>query len=150
MTESLNEKKAGVKCSKGILAMTPSLAMVTPATAFAAGSNESGGIAKEDKVSITDGGGGMSLGGKLGQSGDATSAFNKIITKVRVWILAIFGLAMLWMLGNFIWHFTSLAATSSNPKNRPEHIKALGFDFVCTAGLGSLAWIAGMAYNGLA
>lgn len=105
------------------------------------------GIQSDDDIKLSANG--VTTTGQLNQSSSGESAMNKILKKIRVFVLGFLGFGVLAMLSSFTLHALELAMSSGNPNKRPVHVQALGIDFAVMAFLGALAWIAGIAYNAL-
>lgn len=153
MTKVLHKSinKASV-IKSGLIALTPSMTMTASNTVFAAdGEIDHHGVQKDDTVSITGDGEGISAGGQLGGNGvsNGAQAMNLILNKVRIFVLGFVGFSIIAMLASFTLHALELAFSSGNPSKRPQHVQAIGIDFVVMAILGALSWIAGIAYNAI-
>lgn len=151
MTKVLHKSinKASVAKS-GLIALTPSMTMTASNTVFAAGGDiDHHGINSGDNVSIANNG--ISANGQLGGNGvsNGAEAMNLILNKVRVFVLGFVGFSIIAMLASFTLHALELAFSSGNPSKRPQHVQAIGIDFVVMAILGALSWIAGIAYNAI-
>lgn len=151
MTQILHKSinKASV-IKSGLIALTPAMSMTASNTVFAAGGDiNHHGINGSDTVSIANNG--ISANGQLGGNGvsNGAEAMNLILSKVRIFVLGFVGFAVIAMLASFTLHALELAFSSGNPAKRPQHVQAIGIDFVVMSILGALSWIAGIAYNAI-
>lgn len=81
-----------------------------------------------------------------GKQVDLVESENHSLSKFRLQILLFFGICFLAILGLWIYAFTNLASSGTNPQQRKNYVNMLWGCFIATAGLGALSWLVGLAY----
>lgn len=89
----------------------------------------------------------LTVTGQDGSTINTLNALQHVLDVFRTQILFFFAIAILAMLVLWIHAFTQLSASGSNPQKRQSYLNMLLFCFIGTMGLGSVAWIAGVAYS---
>lgn len=74
-------------------------------------------------------------------------AVNKLFKKGKFFVVALTGLAALFMVIVFIYHLIKLGATAGNPQERKQCLLAILLSGLATAGLGSVTLIVALFYN---